>query len=138
MRKTFKLEIVTPDQITFSGDVESCVLPGIEGLFGVLPMHAPYMTVLGSGEAKFSIEGRTEHLAISGGFAQVDPLKVTVLAETAELASQIDIQRAKAQLEAKGQELKTTRLSADQATLIQASLLKEMVRLRVGEKYNPK
>lgn len=136
--KTFKLEIVTPDGSTFSGDVESCVLPGVEGLFGILPSHAPFMTVLGPGEARFVREGRTEHLAISGGFAQVDPHKTTVLAETAELAQQIDIERAKAKAEAKGQELKSTRLSPDQAMLIQASLLKELIRLKVAEKSNPR
>src|SRR5690348_1698526 len=104
--KTFVLEIVTPDGSTFKGDVESCVLPGVEGLFGVLPGHAPFMTVLGPGEAKFIKDGKTEYLALSGGFAQVDPSKVTVLAETAELAAQIDLERAKAQAEAKGLQVK--------------------------------
>ena len=132
--KTFKLEIVTPDGSTFNGDVEGCVLPGVEGLFGVLPGHAPFMTVLGPGVAKFSKEGKTEYLAVSGGFAQVDPKKVTVLAETAELAEQIDVQRAKAKADAKGIELKTTRLAADQVALIQASLFKELVRLKAADK----
>jgi F-type H+-transporting ATPase subunit epsilon len=132
--KTFKLEIVTPDGSTYSGDVESCVLPGVEGLFGVLPGHAPFITVLGPGEAKFEAQGKTEHLALSGGFCQVDPSKVTVLAETAELASQIDVERAKAAAEAKGQVLKTTRMGADQAAMIQASLLKELIRMRVADR----
>lgn len=132
--KTFKLEIVTPDGATFSGDVESCVLPGVEGLFGVLPGHAPFMTVLGPGEAKFIREGKPEFLAVSGGFAQVDQHKVTVLAETAELAGQIDVARAKAKAEAKGIELKSTRIGDDQSALIQASLLKELVRLKVADR----
>lgn len=135
MSKTFKLEIVTPDGSTFSGDVESCVLPGINGLFGVLPGHAPFMTVLGPGEAKFSQGGKTEYLALSGGFAQVDPSKVTVLAETAELASQIDVEKAKAKVESKGNQLKTTRLSIDQSQMIQASLIKELIRMKVAGKH---
>jgi F-type H+-transporting ATPase subunit epsilon len=132
--KTFQLEIVTPDGSTFSGEVESCVLPGREGLFGVLPGHAPLMAVLGPGEAKFIREGKPEFLAVSGGFAQVDPHKVTVLAETAELASQIDVERAKAKAEAKGIELKSTRIGDDQSQMIQASLLKELVRLKVADR----
>jgi F-type H+-transporting ATPase subunit epsilon len=135
MPKTFKLEIVTPDGATYSGDVESCVLPGSEGLFGVLAGHAPFMAVLGPGEAKFIHEGKTEYLALSGGFAQVDQKKVTVLAETAEMAGQIDLERAKAQVEAKGLQIKSARLSADQAELIQASLIKELVRMKVAGRH---
>jgi F-type H+-transporting ATPase subunit epsilon len=135
MSRTFKLEIVTPDGNTFSGEVESCVLPGVEGLFGVLPGHAPFMTVLGPGEAKFVAAGKTEHLALSGGFAQVNPLKVTVLAETAELASQIDFEKAKAKADSKGEQLKTTKLSIDQAAMIQASLIKELIRMKVAGKH---
>jgi F-type H+-transporting ATPase subunit epsilon len=135
MSKTFKLEIVTPDGAAYAGEVDSCVLPGIDGLFGVLPGHAPFMAVLGAGEAKFIREGRPEYLAISGGFAQVDPSQVTVLAETAELAGQIDVQRAKAKAEAKGLQIKTTRMSADQAELVQASLIKELVRMKVAGRH---
>ena len=133
MPKTIHLDIVTPDGSTFSGEVEGIVLPGTEGLFGVLPGHAPFMTTLGAGEAKYSLEGRTEYLAISGGFAQVEPKKVTVLAETAELANQIDVTRAQEKAKAKGEQLKGgTRLSSDQANLVQASLLKELVRMKVA------
>lgn len=132
--KTFKLEIITPDGATFSDEVEACVLPGIQGLFGVLPGHSPFMTVLGPGEAKYTRSGKTEYLALSGGFAQVDPRKVTVLAETAELASQIDLERARTKAEAKGGELKRTHLGADQTAMVQAALLKELVRMKVAGK----
>jgi F-type H+-transporting ATPase subunit epsilon len=135
MSKTFKLEIVSPDGVTFSGDVEGCVLPGKEGLFGVLPGHAPFVSVLGAGEAKYTAEGRTHYLALSGGFAQVDPKQVTVLAETAELASQIDLERAKAKAESKGEQLKGAKLPLDQARMIEASLLKELIRMRVAGKH---
>jgi F-type H+-transporting ATPase subunit epsilon len=134
MSKTFKLEIVSPDGNTFTGDVSSCVLPGIEGLFGVLPGHAPFITVLGPGEAKFEKDGKTEYLALSGGFAQVDPTKVTVLAETAELASQINFETAKAKAESKGLQLKGAKIGLDQAAMIQASLIKELIRMKVAGK----
>jgi F-type H+-transporting ATPase subunit epsilon len=138
MSKTFKLEIITPDGLTYSGDVESCVLPGLEGLFGVLPGHAPFISVLSVGEAKFSVAGKTEHLALSGGFAQVEQKQVRVLAETAELAEQIDVERAKAQADAKGLELKSTKLTTEQVTLVEASLLKELLRLKVADRYAKK
>ena len=134
--KTFTLEIITPDGATFSGEVESCVLPDLKGLFGVLPGHAPLMTVLGPGEAKYVKDGKAEYLALSGGFAQVDPHKVSVLAETAELAAQIDVERAKAKAEALEQQLKTTKISADEIIRIELSLLKEIVRLKVAERRN--
>jgi len=134
--KTFKLEIITPDGVTYSDDVESCVLPDQEGLFGVLAGHAPTITILGHGEAKFIKNGKPEYLALSGGFAQIDPRKVSVLAETAELAAQIDVARAKAKAEANEQELKTTRLSPDDMARVELSLLKELVRLKVAERRN--
>ncbi len=134
--KTIQLEIVTPDGITFSGEVETVVLPGLEGLFGVLPGHAPFMSVLGSGEAKYVQGGKTHYLAVSGGFAQVDPHKVTVLAENAELAAAIDAIRATEAAKAKGDTLKgPARLQPDQYAKIQASLLKELVRVKVAGRH---
>src|SRR6266704_1714865 len=122
--KTMKLEIITPDGVTLNDDVEAVVLPGVDGLFGVLPGHAPFMSVLGPGEAKYSKEGKTEYLALSGGFAQVDPHQVSVLAETAELAAQIDVERAKAKAQTRELELKTGALSREDITRIEASLIK--------------
>jgi F-type H+-transporting ATPase subunit epsilon len=132
--KTFKLEIVTPDGVTYSDDVESCVLPGSEGLFGVLPGHAPMVSSLGTGVAKFTKAGKDEYLALSGGFAQVEGSKVAVLAETAELAQAIDVERAKARAEAKGNEIKETKMSTDQARAAELSLLKELTRLKAADK----
>ncbi len=134
MAKTIHLEIVTPDGLTFKGEVESLTLPGINGSFGVLPSHAPLLSVLGAGEAKYVVAGKPVYLALSGGFAQVSPKAVTVLAETAELASEIDLERAKVQAESKGQQLKGARLEADQYAAIQASLLKELIRMKVAGK----
>jgi len=132
--KTMKLEIITPDGVTLNDDVEAVVLPGVDGLFGVLPGHAPFMSVLGPGEAKYSKEGKTEYLALSGGFAQVDPHQVSVLAETAELAAQIDVERAKAKAQTRELELKTGALSREDITRIEASLIKELVRLKVASR----
>ena len=133
--KTIELSIVTPDGPTFKGAVESLVLPAFEGELGVLPGHMPLMCVLKAGELRYHQNGATELLAVSGGFAQVGPDKVTVLAETAELASAIDLARAKAKLAEKEEKLKgAAHLDEAQMALIQGSLIKELIRIRLAEK----
>lgn len=90
------LEIVTPERLAYAGDVDSVVCPGVEGELGILPHHAPLLTTLGIGELRIRKAGREEAFAIAGGFAQVRPDKVVVMAETADLASEIDLQKAQA------------------------------------------
>lgn len=134
MAKTFHLEIVTPDGPTFKGEVESLVLPAWEGQLGVLPGHEPMVAVMKPGPMRFHAEGKDEWLAISGGFAQIGPQKVVVLAETAELAEAIDAARAKAQAGSKQTALSTGGMSEEQIGKMQASLLKELIRLKVAGK----
>lgn len=131
--KTIQLEIVTPDGPTFKGEVEALVLPAWEGQLGVLPGHEPLVAVMKPGAMRFTREGKEEWLAVSGGFAQIGPKKVVVLAETAELAEAIDAARAKASLGAKQQAAKGM-MSDEQIAKMQASLLKELVRMKVAEK----
>src|ERR671916_531668 len=88
------LEIVTPERQVFSEQVDSVVCPGIEGELGILPNHAPLLTTLGVGELRIRRGGEEEFFAIAGGFLQVRPDKVVVMAETADMASEIDLQRA--------------------------------------------
>jgi F-type H+-transporting ATPase subunit epsilon len=134
--KTIHLDIVTPDGSAFSGDVESLVIPAWEGLLGILPGREPLMAVLTAGELRYRREGREELMAVSGGFAQVDHKKVVVLAETAELAKQIDEVRAKAKAEEKQLALKGAPLGDGvSVAAMQASLLKELIRIKVAEKY---
>jgi F-type H+-transporting ATPase subunit epsilon len=88
------LEVATPTRLTVSEVVDEVVVPGIEGYFGVLPGHAPFLTTLGTGELTYR-RGRDEyHLAVSGGFAEVRNDKVIVLADTAERPGEIDRARA--------------------------------------------
>lgn len=134
MSKTFHLEIVTPDGPTFQGEVDSLVVPAWEGQLGVLPGHESEVAVLKPGALRYSREGKDEWLAVSGGFAKIDPTNVVVLAETAELAEAIDSARAKAAAGAKQQALSQGRMSEDQVNQMQASLLKELVRMKVAEK----
>jgi F-type H+-transporting ATPase subunit epsilon len=88
------LEIVTPEKLAFEDDVDMVMCPGIEGELGVLPHHAPLLTTLGVGELRIRRGGAEESFAIAGGFPQIRPDKVVVMAETADLASEIDLEAA--------------------------------------------
>ena len=92
-----QLEIVTPEQRIYSGSVESVKVPGSEGSFGVLPRHVPMLAGVAVGAISFKeASGSDRYASTSGGFVEVDGQSVTVLAETAELAAQIDVGRARA------------------------------------------
>lgn len=94
--KTFKLEVVTPDRVVLSDDeIVSVTAPGSEGYFGMLANHAPMMTQLKIGEIDYRrADGTSGAMAISGGFLEVFENAVTVLAESAEKAGEIDLDRA--------------------------------------------
>ena len=86
-----QLDIVTPERLAYSDEVDAVVLPGSEGEMGVLPHHAPLISTLGAGELRLRKAGQEESFAIVGGFVQVLPDKVVVMAETADMASEIDL-----------------------------------------------
>jgi F-type H+-transporting ATPase subunit epsilon len=88
------LEVVTPEKQIFSGEVDSVTVPCNTGYMGILPGHAPFLGELGIGEISYSMEGRTDILFCSWGFIEVLPDRVVILAQTAEMASDIDIKRA--------------------------------------------
>lgn len=88
------LEIVTPERLVYSDSVESVQLPGVEGELGVLPHHTPLVSMLGLGELRIRKNGEVETFAIAGGFLQVRPDKVVVMAEMADMAAEIDLEKA--------------------------------------------
>ena len=88
------LEIVTPEKLAYSDTVDAVTLPGSEGELGVLPHHAPLVSMLGVGELRIRKGADTETFAIAGGFLQVRPDKVVVMAEMADMAADIDLERA--------------------------------------------
>ena len=92
----FICEIVTAERTVFSGEVDYVNLPGYEGVMGILPNHSPLLTVLNFGEVYVRKNGETQYFAVGGGFAEVQPTKVIVLADSAERADQIDLQKAEA------------------------------------------
>ena len=94
--KKLTLEIVTPDRSLATEQVDEVVLPGSQGYFGVLPGHAPMLSSLQVGELWYRIGQEKHYLAIAFGFAEVLPDRVTVLAQIAERANDIDVARAEA------------------------------------------
>ncbi len=95
MADTFQLEIVTPEKkVVETSAAEEVQIPGKNGYLGILPGHAPLITELAVGEVSFRENATEQHLAVAWGFAEVLPNKVTILAETAERPSEIDVKRA--------------------------------------------
>ena len=134
MDKTFLLEIVTPYGLVVNSKVEEAYVPGSQGDFGVLPGHAPFLTSLRIGELHYRRDREVHFLAINHGFAEVTPTKTTILTDTAEPASEIDVERAKSAKARVEERLKT--LSKDDPTYPQeiSALERARVRIRVAEK----
>jgi F-type H+-transporting ATPase subunit epsilon len=131
---SIKLDIVTAERVVFSDDVDVIVAPGIDGQLGILPRHAPLMTMLEPGELRVRKDGEEFSLAVSGGFLEVRPDRVIVLADAAERVEEIDVARAEeAKRRAEGQLSRPLPEEVD-AARIQASLRRSMIRLKVVEK----
>ena len=115
---SLQLDIVTPDQLVLSSPVDYVGAPGIQGEFGVLPGHVPFLSALAIGALHYKADGKERHVFVSGGFAEVSDNKVTILAESAEAADCIDFTRAEAARKRAEQRL-TDR--ADNLNLVRAS-----------------
>ena len=130
MAKT-RLEIVTAERVVFSDDVDVVVAPGIEGQLGILPHHAPLMTMLLPGELQVRQGGEEISMAISGGFLEVRPDRIIVLADAAERADEIDIARAEEAKRRAEEMLKRPIPEVDMARA-EAALRRSLARLKVG------
>ena len=121
------LEVVTPEKQLLSQEVDEVIAPGSEGDFGVLPGHCHFLSTLRIGELRYRIGERTNHMAILWGYAEVTPAKVTVMAEIAEKAEDIDVDRAQAAVEKAEQRLKAGGLPSE---VKEAAISIEKARLR--------
>src|SRR6187397_1456574 len=131
---SIQLEIVTPERLAYSDTVDAVVLPGSEGELGVLPHHAPLVSMLGVGELRIRKGGQEESFAIVGGFLQVRPDKVVVMAETADMASEIDLEKAQeARLEAERAIESGYQEGAD-LSLARAALQQALLRERLAQR----
>lgn len=129
-------EIVTQERTVFSGQVDSVNLPGAEGRMGVLPRHSALLTILGFGEVMVRVEGEEEYFAIGGGIVEVQPERVVILADSAEHAAEIDVERAE-QARQRAEKLMEEGVGhedAERYAQIQASLQRAQVRLDVGRR----
>jgi F-type H+-transporting ATPase subunit epsilon len=100
MSGRLRLKVVTPVRVVVDTEVDEATLPGVVGALGILPGHAPLLTALGIGELSYRIATRDHYLAVQRGFAEVAADVVTVLADVAELPSEIDVEAARAEKQA--------------------------------------
>ncbi len=128
-------DIITQERIVFSGEVDSVNLPGVDGRMGILPHHSPLLTMLDFGEVTVRVGGREEYFAIGGGFLEVQPDHVTILADSAEQADEIDLDRAE-RARQRAEEVMRTGIKddPDRIAAIRVSLLKAQVRADVGRR----
>ena len=134
---TIRCEIVSQDRTVFQGDVDNVILPGMAGEMGILPHHAPVLTLLKYGIIKVRHQGREELFAVSGGMAEVQPDIVTILADAAENVEEIDVIRAQAAKKRAEDALAKT--SPDEQPDIyltmEAALRRSNLRLDVARRY---
>jgi len=134
---TIRLDIVTAERVVFSEDVDILVAPGILGQLGILPYHTPLMTTLEPGELLVRKSGEEISMAISGGFIEVRPDRIIVLADAAERADEIDLARAEAAKSRAQQQITRPPPEIDLAQA-EAALRRALARLRVAEKRKKK
>ncbi|MEW6720634.1 MAG: F0F1 ATP synthase subunit epsilon [Thermodesulfobacteriota bacterium] len=134
MASTIRLELVTPERTVLSEDVEEVIVPGYEGEFGVLPEHTQYLSIVMIGVLRYRTGNEWRKIAVSGGFAEVTPERVVVMAETAERAEEIDVERARRARERAEEEIKKA-LSIDDETYQKASgaMQRAIARISAGE-----
>ena len=134
MAEKLELEVVTPDRLVVKETVDIVMANGALGEFGILPNHIPFLTTLQPGELRYRKGGQLEYMAVTGGFAEVSDNKVTILAEAAEKAREIDIDRAKRAKERAERRLARAKAEAIDYLRAEAALKRSLVRLSIVEK----
>ena len=128
---TLKLEIVTPEKVAYSDDVDSVVLPAVEGEMGVLPMHIPILTQIKPGELVASKGGVKQYLAVGEGFVSVDQTSVKVMTDMALVAEHIDEGAAEAAVQRAREAMARKDLGSEESAAVQAALAKSLAQLHV-------
>ena len=132
MADILKLEMVTPYKRVLSEEVDEIIAPGTLGELGILPGHTPLLTTLKVGELTYRKGGAAFHVAVNWGYVEVEEGKVTILAETAEPADEIDLARAKAALGRAEEALKKLDPEDKQFRIMEAALERAMIRIQVA------
>ncbi len=129
---TLQLEVVTPDKTVVKESVEMVICPGVAGEFGVLPNHVSILSALQIGDLRYRVNGKDEHVFISGGFADMNNNVLSVLAESAEKATDIDAARAQAAKDRAEKRLAEKSDAVDEARA-NAALTRAMMRLQLSK-----
>lgn len=131
---SIRLDFVSQDHMVFSADVTEIIAPGIEGELGILPKHAPLMTILAAGEIVVKrADGEDLFFAVSGGWMEVRPDKVTILARTAERSDEIDLSRAEA-ARARAEELLAQGVDQEGRVQLEMALKRSQIRTKVARR----
>ena len=131
---SLRLDIVTVERAVYSEDVDVVIAPGVEGQLGILPHHAPLMTTLQAGELRVRKGSEEVSLAIAGGFLEVRPDRIIVLADAAERAEEIDVSRAEEAKRRAEQRLTEGRTPGVDEARAEVALRRAMTRLAIAEK----
>jgi F-type H+-transporting ATPase subunit epsilon len=131
---TVHLEIVTPERLVYSDEVDRVQVPGSDGELGILPHHAPLVATLGSGELRVIKGTSEESIALIGGFVQVRPDQVVIMAESADLASEIDLEKAQQARRDAEKALEGAAPGTPDLAAAQAELQRSLLRIRVAER----
>jgi F-type H+-transporting ATPase subunit epsilon len=129
MASTIRLELVTPERLVLSEEVDEVVLPGYEGEFGVLPGHTQYLAILNIGMLWYRKGSAVTRIALGGGFAEVNHDRVVVMVDTAERAEEIDVERAKRARDRAEDRLKELSMDDETYKKAQAALQRALVRM---------
>ena len=128
------VDIMTPERLVLQTEAESVIVPAAEGELGILPHHAPLLAQLQTGEIRLQSGGNIEPFAVSGGFVEVENNRVAIFAETAEMAHEIDVERARLAAERAKAQINVARTDIDLAEA-EAALLRALARLRATETF---
>lgn len=131
--KRLTLELVTPEKVAWSAPADFVVLPAYDGEMGVLPGHQSFLVQLAPGEVRVTVKDEVKHFAVSGGFAEIKNDTVSLFAETAEDAGQIDAERAHQALE-KAKAVVHAGLDPMQLAAMEAAIRRAQVRVRVSRR----
>jgi F-type H+-transporting ATPase subunit epsilon len=129
MASTIRLELVTPERLLLSEEVDEVVLPGYEGEFGVLPGHTQFLAILNIGVMWYRMGSAIKKIALGGGFSEVTHERVVVMADSAERADEIDVERAQRARDRAEVRLKELSMDDDTYAKVQAALQRALVRM---------
>ena len=128
-----RLDIVTVERLVYSEEVDMVIAPGIEGELGILPRHAPLLTALTYGELRVKRGDEEDSFAIGGGFIEVQPDQVTILADAAERADEIDLERAEAARRRAEEKIEDAARTDIDFSRADAALRRSLIRIKVAE-----